>query len=78
MAYEKDEKRASVHILPLERHSERTVDVQQEHADDAMSDLLLDALQRLADDMLNEPVPDRLLDALRQDRVEDCQSTKKR
>ena len=67
MADSKDERRAKVHPLPSSNRREDAWPSAEcsGDADHAPSDPLLDALHRLAEDILDEPVPDRLRDALR-------------
>lgn len=62
----KDGRRSPVHPLPLDRHRHRYRGpvTRSPDVDDTLSDPVFDALHRLAEDMLDEPVPVRLLDAL--------------
>ena len=66
MADSKDEGRTTIHPLPSSRRRDdgRSLAERSPAADQASSDPLLEALQRLAEDILDEPVPDRLRDAL--------------
>jgi hypothetical protein len=66
MADSKDDRRSPVHPLPLQRrrHQEQAPATRHEDADDVSADPLYDVLHRIAEEMLHEPVPDRLLDAL--------------
>lgn len=67
MADSKDDRRSIVHAFPLKRSRDlgETSAAQAREADASSPDPLIDALQQLAEEMLDEPVPDRLLDALR-------------
>ncbi|MEZ5933543.1 MAG: hypothetical protein R3F54_16640 [Alphaproteobacteria bacterium] len=67
MADSKDDRRSPVHPLPQNRRRDQDQAPARWHedADDASPDALYDALHRLAEDILDEPVPDRLLDILR-------------
>ena len=73
MADSKDDRRSPVHPLPLKkhRHSDAPSAGRRQDADDASPDPLFDSLHRLAEDMLDEPVPDRLLDILRKKQPKD-------
>lgn len=66
MADSKDEGRAKIHPLPSSRRRDDTRPLagRSLDAEQASSDPLLKALQRLAEDILDEPVPDRLRNAL--------------
>ena len=66
MADSKDERQSSVHLLLRRRPGlgDRVLAARSLDADDATPDPLFDALRRLGADMLDEPVPERLLDAL--------------
>ena len=67
MADSKDERQANVHRLPSGRRQEnaRPLAENSPDADQGSADPLLDALHRLEEDILDEPVPERLRDALR-------------
>ena len=72
MADSRDDRRAKVHTLPLNKRPKnaRPLAARFPDADQEAADPLLDALHRLADDILDEPVPDRLRDALRKNTPE--------
>lgn len=72
MADSKDDRRSPAHPLPLKhgRLEDQLKAKRHRDADDASPDRLFDSLHRLAEDMLDEPVPNRLLDVLRKKQAE--------
>lgn len=66
MGDDKDRENASVLVLPFGKR-EKHADLKNPSCDDdnTAPDPLLDALRHLADDMLEEAIPERLLEAMR-------------
>ena len=66
MTDRKDRKQASVHPLMVgkEKDGVSPSPAQARDSEVAATDPLLEALRHAAEDMLREPVPDRLLEAL--------------
>ena len=68
MADSKDDRRSPALVLPLDRHRRKSLasaPSPMPDEDRVSADPLFDDLHRLAEDMLDEPIPDRLLDTLR-------------
>lgn len=68
---------APVRSIPMKRQKGRAPDGERAVDGDSLSGLPLDALRRLGSDILNEPVPDRHLDALRGKRMAIDRSVRK-